>query len=163
MDFDMTIFDTNRSGRKTRIFAIASAGGHWQQLMELRDAFEGCDVLYATTLDGLADQFSAGPAVVIPDCNRNSRRRAARSAWAILVRLIRFRPDVVITTGALPGVVALVLSKGIGARTIWVDSVANAERMSLSGMLARRMADLWVSQWPHVARATGARYFGAVL
>jgi hypothetical protein len=51
----------------------------------------------------------------------------------------------------------------LGARTIWVDSVANAEEMSMSGKLARRFAHLWLSQWEHVAGAEGAEYAGAVL
>lgn len=152
-----------RRDRQTRIFAIASAGGHWQQLMALRGAMQDCDVLFATTLRGLPEEFGASPAVIVSECNRNEAWRIPGTAALLAFWLIRFRPDVVISTGALPGVIALALAKCLGARTIWVDSVANAEEMSLSGRLARRVSDLWVSQWPHVARASGASYFGAVL
>ena len=69
----------------------------------------------------------------------------------------------VVSTGALPGVIALTLGRAIGARTIWVDSIANAEEMSMSGKLARRVAHLWLSQWEHVAEAAGAEYAGAIL
>jgi UDP-N-acetylglucosamine:LPS N-acetylglucosamine transferase len=78
-------------------------------------------------------------------------------------RLLAYRPDVVISTGALPGLVALTLAKVMRAQTIWVDSIANAEEMSMSGKHARRVADLWLSQWPHVAEAEGADYYGAIL
>lgn len=149
--------------RPTRVFAVASAGGHWQQLMELRPAFAGDETLYATTLRGLPDEFRATPSCYVPDCSRSDIWRIGWVAAVLLYHLLRFRPDVVITTGALPGVVALTLAKGLGARTIWVDSVANAEEMSMSGKLARRVSDLWVSQWPSVAEATGADYLGAVL
>ena len=73
------------------------------------------------------------------------------------------RPDVVISTGAAPGYFALRLGKLFGARTIWVDSIANAEEMSLSGRLAQRYADLWLTQWPEVAKRDGARYEGRLL
>ena len=146
-----------------RILAIASGGGHWQQLMEMRPAFAHHAVTYATTLPGLPERFDAAPAVIVPDCNRNQKLAMVRSAAAVGRLVLRVRPQVVISTGALPGVMALAMGKALGARTIWVDSVANAEEMSMSGRLARRVADLWLSQWEHVAEAAGAEYAGRVL
>ena len=146
-----------------RILAIASAGGHWQQLMLLQPAFAHHDIRYITTLKGLAEQFGVQPAYVVPDCNRYTPLRAIRSVISIAYRVTVFRPDIVISTGALPGVIALACGRAIKARTIWVDSVANAEEMSASGTLARRFADLWLSQWPDVAQKSGAEYAGAIL
>ena len=146
-----------------KILAIASGGGHWQQLMAMRPALAGHDTFYLTTLPGLPEQFGAAPARIIPDCNRDQKLAIVRTSAVLLRELLRHRPDVVISTGALPGVIALALGRAIGARTIWVDSVANAEEMSMSGRLARRVAHLWMSQWEHVAKETGAEYAGAVL
>jgi len=146
-----------------RVLAVASGGGHWQQLMLMRPAFERQDVLFLTTLPGLPEQFGASPARIIPDCNRNEPLAVLRCVAALGTALARHRPHVVISTGALPGVLALALARSTGARTIWVDSVANAEEMSMSGKLARRFAHLWMSQWDHVAREVGAEYAGAVL
>ena len=39
--------------RKPRIMAVASAGGHWVQLMRLRPAWQDMDVTYVTTDSGL--------------------------------------------------------------------------------------------------------------
>jgi UDP-N-acetylglucosamine:LPS N-acetylglucosamine transferase len=146
-----------------RILAIASGGGHWQQLMELRPAFEGHAVTYATTLAGLPERFGAAPAFIVPDCNRNKKLAMIRSAAALARLVARVRPQVVVSTGALPGVMALALGRATGARTVWIDSVANAEEMSMSGRLARRLSHLWLSQWAHVAEAEGAEYAGRVL
>lgn len=155
----MTITDAPRR----RVLAVASAGGHWQQLMLMRPALAGHHIRFATTLPGLAAQFEAAPAHLIPDCNRNTRMAALACVWALLWLMIRHRPQVVISTGALPGVIALALGRLFGARTIWVDSVANAEEMSASGRLARRFAQLWLSQWAAVAQAEGAEYAGSIL
>lgn len=146
-----------------RVLAIASGGGHWQQLMLMRPAFDGPDTTYATTLPGLPEQFGIGRFFLVPDCNRNEPLAALRCAAILAWRILRLRPRVVISTGALPGVMALALGKLTGARTIWVDSVANAETMSTSGRQARLFADLWMSQWEHVAASSGAEYAGAVL
>ncbi len=146
-----------------RVLAIASAGGHWQQLMLMRPAYAHHDVHYINKLDGLAGQFDAAPVTVIPDCNRNTPFRALATLAALVALMIRVRPHVVISTGALPGVMALALGRMIGARTIWVDSIANAEAMSASGKLAARVATHRLSQWEDVAARDGAVYAGSIL
>ena len=99
----------------------------------------------------------------MPDCNADAPLRALACAARMGVLMLRLRPHVVVTTGALPGLIALALARPLGARTIWVDSVANAEEMSASGRMARRFATHRLSQWPAVAEAEGATYAGSVL
>ncbi len=152
-----------KNSAKKRILAIASGGGHWQQLMLMREAFAGHDVEFITTLPGLPEQFGLDRSRIVPDCNADEKFAILRTGFALASAMIRRRPDVVISTGALPGLMALALGRALGARTIWVDSVANAEEMSKSGKTARRVAHLWLSQWEHVAEAAGAEYAGAVL
>jgi Oligosaccharide biosynthesis protein Alg14 like. len=154
---------TGVTRRPAKVLMIASAGGHWQQLMLLRDAVEGQDAQYATTLPGLAEQWQIEGAHLIPDCNRNSWLAVLHSTAMIMLMLLRVRPAVIVTTGALPGFLALVLGRKLGAKTVWIDSVANAEEMSLAGLKAKKYADLWLSQWPNVAQASGAEFAGSVL
>lgn len=146
-----------------RLLAIASGGGHWQQLMLMRPAFAGLEVTYATTLEGLPEQFGAAPALIVPDANRNAKMATLRAVLAIGWLVVWQRPHAVISTGALPGVIALAFGRLTGAETVWIDSVANAEEMSMSGRLARRFATHWVSQWEHVAKAEGAEFIGSIL
>lgn len=131
--------------------------------MLLRQAWKGLDVHYATTLSGLAERSGVRNVHLVPDCNRSSRLAILRTAVATLLLLLRLRPDVIVTTGALPALLAIAIGKRLGAATIWVDSVANAEEMSLAGQRAEKHADLWMSQWPDVAEAHGADYAGSVL
>ena len=133
------------------------------QLMMLRPGFTHHDVTWLTTLPGLAEQSGVAPAHVIPDCNRDTPLRIAACVASLGRHILRLRPHVVISTGALPGVLAFALARPLGARTIWIDSIANAEQMSASGRLARRFATHRLSQWPEVARAEGADYAGSIL
>jgi hypothetical protein len=74
-------------------------------------------------------------------------------AWSILSVLwlvIRLRPDAIVSTGAAPGFFALRFGKLLGARTLWLDSFANSEELSLSGRKASAFADLTLTQWPHL-------------
>ncbi len=142
-----------------RILAISSAGGHWVQLQRLRSAWDDCDTIYVTTKDGyqqdlIADARERGQSEPrfyrVIDASRWQKFRLVRQLLGILFILIKERPNVVISTGASAGFFALKIGKLLGARTIWVDSIANAETLSLSGHKAGGCADLWLTQWEHL-------------
>ena len=152
------------SARPRHVLAISSGGGHWVQLKRVLSAFDGHELTCVTVHSDLArDVPFAKRFFVIPDANRWNKLALLRSATKIAWILLRTRPDVVISTGAAPGWFGLVVGKLLRARTVWIDSIANAEELSLSGQKAERWADLWLTQWPHLARPEGPRYLGSVL
>ncbi|MEM7624096.1 MAG: UDP-N-acetylglucosamine--LPS N-acetylglucosamine transferase [Planctomycetota bacterium] len=149
--------------RRRRVLAVASRGGHWVQLLRLLPAFDNCNVVYVSTDEGYRDQVDGAPFRTLPDASRWNKLAMMRLALCVAWLVIRYRPMVVISTGAAPGFFAVVFGKVLGARTIWLDSIANAEKMSLSGEKAKPFADLWMTQWPQVAARSGASYSGAIL
>ena len=151
-----------RSKRK-KVLAISSGGGHWVQLLRLRPAFEGSDVVYATVREGYRKDVGDAPFRLISDGNRWNKFKLLKSAVGIFLLLLRERPDVVISTGAAPGYFGVRIGKWLGARVIWVDSVANAEELSMSGAKAGRFVDLWLTQWQHLAQEEGPQWLGSVL
>lgn len=146
-----------------KVLALSSGGGHWVQLLRLRPAFQDCEVVFATVDPGYEGDVGGAPFRLIHDGNRSEKIALLRSAWSILRLLLAERPDVVISTGAAPGFFALRFARLLGMRTIWVDSVANAEELSMSGRKAGTCADLWLTQWPHLAANGGPKHFGSVL
>jgi hypothetical protein len=151
------------SSREKKVLAISSGGGHWVQLLRLRPAFEGCQVTFATVRSGYQADIQTGDFAVVTDCNRTKKLQAIRCVLDVLWLLLRLRPDVIVSTGALPGYVAIRLGRWFGARTIWVDSVANAEELSMSGQMAGPHVTLWLTQWPHLQREDGPQFVGSVL
>lgn len=145
-----------------KVLAVASGGGHWEQMMLLRPAFEGHDVRFATTDKAIAEQRGIR-AHWVPDCNQNQPLRSFVSLCVAVVLLLRVRPHVVITTGAAPGFWCLMAGRLVGARTMWIDSVANGEQLSMSGKLSKRFAHQCLTQWPEVADEPRVKYRGAVL
>jgi UDP-N-acetylglucosamine:LPS N-acetylglucosamine transferase len=148
---------------RKKILAVASGGGHWVQLLRLRPAFAEHEMAFVTVQKSYASQVPGQRFYTVRDATRWDR-------WALLLMMIqvclivlRERPDVVVTTGAAPGVVALRMGKLLGAKTIWLDSIANVEHMSMSGERVRKFADLWLTQWEHLAREGGPQYHGGVL
>ena len=149
--------------RKPKVLAISSGGGHWVQLLRLRPAFDGADLVFATVHPGYRADVEGSEFRIIQDANRHQKWALVMSAWSILLLLLIERPNIVISTGAAPGYFAVRLGKFLRMRTIWVDSVANAEELSMSGRKAGHCVDLWLTQWSHLAKDTGPKYFGNVL
>lgn len=146
-----------------KVLLVASHGGHWVQIRKMAPAFEGMDVHYMTTTNGVRDEVSKAPLFVVPDANLDEKMRLILMALKVLWVITRLRPNVVISTGAAPGFFALMFGKLFGAKTIWVDSIANVEQLSVSGQKVKRFADLWLTQWKHLAKPNGPYYKGGVL
>ncbi|MFG0257233.1 MAG: UDP-N-acetylglucosamine--LPS N-acetylglucosamine transferase [Phycisphaerales bacterium JB043] len=143
--------------------AISSGGGHWVQLLRLRPAFGGCQVTYVSVLDAYRSDVPGERFRRVPDATRWNKLRLIWLVLTLFWLIVRIRPNVIITTGAAPGYLAIRIGKLIGARTIWIDSIANVERLSLSGSKIGRHADLWLTQWEHLASDGGPRFAGSVL
>lgn len=147
----------------TRLLAAASAGGHWEQMMLIRPALEEFDVLYATTLADLPKKEGIEHATTLPDCNRDRVFDSVRCLLSAAVLVLKFRPEVVISTGAAPGLFCILFGRLIGARTLWIDSVANAESMSMCGKLSRYFSTRCLTQWDHLADNIRTGYAGNLL
>ncbi|WP_170252882.1 hypothetical protein [Colwellia echini] len=144
-----------------KVLAIASGGGHWKQLMLLKPAYDSQTVKYVTTIKGLPEQNNINNFAIVCDSNKNEKLRAIYSFIQMIVIFIRFWPDVVITTGAAPGLLGLILGKLCFKKTIWVDSVANAEQLSLCGKISKKFADVVLTQWEQLADDS-TQYKGSV-
>jgi UDP-N-acetylglucosamine:LPS N-acetylglucosamine transferase len=133
------------------------------QLLRLRPAFSDCDVTYVTTVRSY--QAAAGDAGfrVVMEATAATKFRLLILAAQLLWLMISIRPHVVISTGAAPGCLAIRLGKLFGCRTLWIDSIANAQTLSLSGKLVRGHADVVLSQWEHVAQTDQVQFQGGVL
>lgn len=154
------------------VMAVASAGGHWIQLMRLTPAWRDCRVTYVTTdpdLRHMAEDMAAAAGVTqvdfhsVTDANRNQKFRLFQSLLQIVFVLLHQRPDVIITTGAAPGYFALRLGRLMRSRTVWIDSIANVDELSMSGQMAGKHADLWLTQWENLATPEGPEFYGAVV
>lgn len=147
----------------TRILAVASGGGHWVQLRRLAPLLDDLDAFYVSVDPSYRAEVGSDRLQVVRDASRWNKLDLLVQAGQVLWIVLRTRPQVVLSTGAAPGFFGLLFGKLLGARTVWLDSLANVDRVSLSGRLARPFADLWLTQWPHLEQPGGPRYAGAVL
>ncbi len=151
-----------KAGRK-KILAVASGGGHWIQLRRIAPAFEAHDVTYVTVERTYKEQVGDASFKVVVDATRWNKFKMLWMLLQMFWIVSTLRPNVVVSTGAVPGYFAIRLARLFGARSIWIDSIANVEVLSLAGQNIGRYADLWLTQWPHLASDAGPEFRGAVM
>jgi UDP-N-acetylglucosamine:LPS N-acetylglucosamine transferase len=150
-------------GSRLDILAISSPGGHWVELSKLFETFNGFSVEYATTDPGREGDVPSGKFHLLTDANQRTPWKLVVCAVEVAVLVLRFRPRVIVTTGTAPGLFAIVLGKAIGAKAIWLDIFGLVMRMTLSGRLAKPFADVYLVQWPHLAKPDGPYFRGSLL
>lgn len=137
--------------KKIKVLAIASAGGHWVQLLRLKPAFSMYECVFVTTRSDYESIIDNNKFYSIPDFNRNSLKNVFKVILKITKIIIKEKPTCVISTGAAPGLSAIIIAKFFRKKTIWIDSIANVEKLSMSGKIASLFSNRIYTQWPHLA------------
>jgi hypothetical protein len=131
-------------------------------MLRLRPAFAGTEVTFASVGASRAADVAPAPYHPIPDANRAQKLKLLWLLW--LTWLVRACGP---TLSSRPGrrrAISPCASAACWVRArLFLDSIANAEELSLSANLARRHCDLVLTQWPHLAEGDSPGYRGSVL
>ncbi len=134
---------------KTKILAVASIGGHWVQLLRIAQPLEEkYEVVYMSTHKKCKTMVGERKFHKMMDFSRWNAWKMFPTAFKVGYVILKERPKAIITTGAAPGLLTLIIGKTLGVKTIWIDSVANVQTMSACGKLAKRFAKHVYTQWP---------------
>ena len=135
------------------------------QLLRLAEGWKGHNAFGVTTSNVVTERLkNYGRVYVVGECNRKHPLRVTKVFLYCIRIILRERPNVVISTGAAVGCITCFLAKLIGAKIVWIESITNVERLSLSGRMVRYIADLFLVQWSHLADwYKSAVYVGAVI
>mgnify|MGYP001944335414 FL=1 len=151
-------------GKKKKILAISSPGGHWIQLNKIcNEMEEHFDVVYATAGTQYGSQKSHRKIHNIMDASADSKLKLIPLALQLLLIMARERPSAIISTGAAPGAIAVLIAKFLPIKTIWVDSIANVAKLSRSGDMVKSHANLVITQWEPLSDGKKIHYQGSVL
>jgi UDP-N-acetylglucosamine:LPS N-acetylglucosamine transferase len=138
--------------KNLKICLAASAGGHLTQLLKLAQSWEGYNVFFVTTGHAVANELQKrGKVYIVGECNRRQLLKTIKVFLKCIKIMLKERPNVMLSTGAAVGCMLCFLGKLRGAKVIWVDSIANVRRLSMSGQIIRPFADLFLTQWPELA------------
>ena len=123
-------------------------------------AFANHDVIWAVS--GNKDVVGDKADHRLTDANKETPLKLIQLGCEVIKVLARERPEIIVSTGAAPGLLAILFGRLMGAKTLWIDSVANSARLSLSGRIARLIANATLTQWKHLVTG-GVEYWGAVI
>jgi UDP-N-acetylglucosamine:LPS N-acetylglucosamine transferase len=149
------------------VLIACSGGGHWIQMTRLLPALGDVPIALLTVDSNSAacnDVADFKFVSSIPDFNRRSLRNIPVAFLLAFKLLKRTRPSHCISTGAAPGLITLLIAKILfGSTCLWIDSIANSKKLSLSGRCAKLFGITVFSQWEAVASKFGCLYRGRVL
>lgn len=146
-----------------KIFAISSPGGHWIQLTRLCQELETRHQIVYAMPDKLFKPKQGQKIYSVVDVSADDKWKLIPCALQVAWILLKERPDAIMSTGAAPGAVAVMLGKLFRIRTIWVDSIANVQKISRAGRLIEKRADVFLTQWPHLSDGERILHKGSVL
>ena len=148
-----------------KVLIVCSSGGHLAQALALKAWWGDHDRLWVTGPTADARMKLRGEQAIachwptqrsIPNLLRNARlaRRVLRD----------YRPDVVFSTGAAVAVPFMWQAHGVGARTIYLETVDRIDKPSLSGRLVYPIVDEYLTQWEQLGeRLPRSKLVGLVL
>jgi len=148
-----------------KICLVASGGGHLTELLTLSKSWKQYESFFVTTVPVVQHNLKeSGNVYIVGECNRQYPMRVLN----VLLRCARIvfqeKPNVIISTGAAAGCIICFLAKFTRARIIWIDSITNVKRISLSGRMVRHIADLFLVQWPELTKKYNkVEYLGTVI
>lgn len=153
-------------GKRLKICFAASAGGHLEEISQLKELQKQYDAFLLTEEDGMRDSYFCGQVYHVRQTTRKERgfffcliKIFFQDFWIFL----REKPDCVISTGALTAFPACAVGKLLGKKIIYVESFARINTASLTGRLVYRFADLFLVQWEENLKFyPKSRYIGGI-
>jgi beta-1,4-N-acetylglucosaminyltransferase len=149
-----------------KICLACSPGGHLTQMQRLMPAFEGRDYFFVTFKSDYSRHLERAYLIDYRLGYIRERLTWLKTIFIAFRILVKERPDVVISTGG--GEIAIpfcYIGKLMGAKVIFIETLARVSTRSAAGKLVYRIADLFLVQWETLLKEYGrkAQYWGSVV
>ncbi len=149
--------------RSRKIGLVCSPGGHFVEVLQLVEAFEGHPVFFLT----YDEKATTGRKNAYYISNFARRPISLIAATLKIVYIfLKERPGVLFSTGAEIAIPAFFVGKFLfGAKLIYLECSAQVYRRSLTGRWVYPITDLFLVQWEPLLSQYGprARYVGGLI
>ena len=137
-----------------KVMFISSMGGHLSEMMQLKSIFKNYDYKIVTEKHKSTDSLKKIYKSKIDYLNAGNKDHMFKYIFVIPINIIKsfkifikFKPDVVVTTGAHTAVAMCYIAKLFRKKVIYIESFANIETKTLAGRLIYPVADKFIVQW----------------
>ncbi len=130
-----------------KVCLISSAGGHLTELLRVKESFEKCERYFVTfnRID-VKEKLKGEKVYFVTDPKRNIFKFVKNLFQSVKI-LLKEKPDVIISTGAGMALPTIIISKLLGKKVIYIESMAAVYRPSMAGRVAYYFSDLFFIQW----------------
>ena len=137
-----------------KVMFISSMGGHLTELMQLKGIFKNYDYMIVTEKHKSTNNLKSRYKSKIDYLKAGNKDHLLKYIFIIPYNIIKsikiflkFKPDVVVTTGAHTSVMMCYIAKIFRKKVIYIESFANVETKTLSGRLVYPIANVFIVQW----------------
>lgn len=137
-----------------KVLFISSMGGHLKELMQLKSIFKEYDYKIVTEEHKSTNSLKNIYKSKIDYLKNGTKDHILKYILVIPYNIfksikifIKFKPDVVVTTGAHTCVVMCYIAKLFRKKVVYIESFANIETKSLSGRLVYPISNIFIVQW----------------
>lgn len=151
--------------KRIKICFAASSGGHFEQLMMLKNVMERYDSFVITEKTNYEINIKNKHYFL-----KQVNRKEPMMVLNLLINLIKStyilvkeKPNIVICTGVLAMIPMCLLVKLTGGKLIYIESFAKINSPTLSGKLLYKFADRFYVQWEEMLEIyPNAHYVGGI-
>lgn len=154
----------------SKVMFISSVGGHLSELIQMKDLmekYEGCIVTEKNEgTSKLKDIYKGRISFLAHTSRKPFIKFIFKFTFNILKSIliyIKFRPKIIITTGAGCVVPMCYIGKLMGSKIIYIESFARVQTLSMTGKNIYKIADLFFVQHEELKdKIENVRYEGGL-
>ena len=151
-----------------KVMFISSVGGHLTQWLELKKIFKDYDYVLVTEKTDVTKEMNNkyNMEYLVYGSREYLFTYIFKFSYNILKSLylfIKYRPDVIVTTGAHTSVPMCYIGRLFRKKVVFIESYAKRTSPTLSGRLVYPIASTFIVQWETMLEHyPKAKYFGGI-
>ena len=153
---------------KKKVLFISSTGGHLNELLQLKSLFYNYDYLLVTEKDkstiSLKDKYNVK--YLVYGTRKNLFSYFFKFIFNFIksfIIFIKFKPDVVVTTGAHTCVPMLFIAKLFKKKSIYIETMANRKTKTMTGKIVEKWVTYFVVQWEDMKNLYEDSVYGGLI
>ena len=153
---------------KKKVLFISSTGGHLNELLQLKSLFSNYDYLLVTEKDkstiSLKDKYNVK--YLVYGTRKNLFSYFFKFIFNFIksfIIFIKFKPDVVITTGAHTCVAMIFIAKLFKKKSIYIETMANRKTKTMTGKIVEKWVTYFVVQWEDMKNLYEDSVYGGLI
>lgn len=131
----------------------SSSGGHFEQLVMLAPLMKKYNSIIVTEKINYKVAIDGCPVLYVPQINRTDKLfvfKFAVNFFKSFFIVLKNRPDLTVSTGALASIPIMIWTKVFGGKVIYIESFAKIDTPNISGKIAYKFADQFYIQWENL-------------